>query len=123
MPLDRRRRALAAALVLLVTLVAMEALAIITILPHVKDDLGGIAWYAWVISAFQLAQIAGIPVTGRLLDRTNPNRMFIAISAAGAFRTDDAGKTWTPINRGLRSQYVPDPDAERLQGQGVCRRL
>jgi hypothetical protein len=38
--------------------------------------------------------------------------MFIAISAAGAFRTDDAGKTWTPINRGLRSQYVPDPDAE-----------
>src|SRR4029078_11189963 len=47
-----------------------------------------------------------------LLDRTNPHRMFIAISAAGAFRTDDAGKTWTPINRGLRSQYVPDPDAE-----------
>src|SRR3954467_3874341 len=36
-----------------------------------------------------------------LLDRTNPNRMFIAISAAGAFRTDDAGQTWTPINRGL----------------------
>lgn len=47
-----------------------------------------------------------------LLDHTNPNRMFIAISSAGAFRTDDAGKTWTPINRGLRSQYIPDPDAE-----------
>src|SRR3954471_8393065 len=43
-----------------------------------------------------------------LVDRTNPNRMFIAISSAGAFRTDDAGKTWTPINRGLRSQYIPD---------------
>ena len=47
-----------------------------------------------------------------LLDPTNPNRMFIAISAAGAFRTDDGGKTWRPINRGLRSQYIPDPDAE-----------
>jgi hypothetical protein len=47
-----------------------------------------------------------------LLDRTNPNRMFIAISAAGAFRTDDGGKNWKPINRGLRSQYIPDPDAE-----------
>jgi MFS family permease len=85
MPLDRRRRALAAALVFLVTLVAMEALAVITILPHVKDDLGGLAWYAWVISAFQLAQIAGIPVTGRLLDRTNPAvPLIIGIVAFGS---------------------------------------
>ena len=47
-----------------------------------------------------------------LLDPTNPERIFIAISAAGAFRTDDAGKTWRPINRGLHSQYIPDPNAE-----------
>src|SRR3989454_2503153 len=47
-----------------------------------------------------------------LLDPGNPQRMFIAISAAGAFRTDDGGKTWRPINRGLHSQYIPDPDAE-----------
>src|SRR5438874_7668931 len=47
-----------------------------------------------------------------LLDPKNPQRMFIAISAAGAFRTDDAGKTWQPINRGLRSQHIPDPDAD-----------
>ena len=45
-------------------------------------------------------------------DRKNPNRIYIAISAAGAFRTDDAGKTWRPINRGLKSQYIPDPEAE-----------
>ncbi|MGC1688005.1 MAG: hypothetical protein WA734_20415 [Candidatus Acidiferrales bacterium] len=45
-------------------------------------------------------------------DPSNLDRMFIAISAAGAFRTDDAGKTWRPINRGLRSQYIPDPEAE-----------
>lgn len=47
-----------------------------------------------------------------LIDPSNPQRIFIAISAAGAFRTDDAGKTWKPINQGLRSQYIPDPAAE-----------
>lgn len=39
-------------------------------------------------------------------------RMYIAISAAGAFRTDDHGETWQPINRGLRSEFMPDPTAE-----------
>jgi photosystem II stability/assembly factor-like uncharacterized protein len=47
-----------------------------------------------------------------LLDPANPERIFTAISAAGAFRTDDSGKTWRPINRGLQSQYIPDPNAE-----------
>jgi photosystem II stability/assembly factor-like uncharacterized protein len=47
-----------------------------------------------------------------LIDPTNHDRMFIAISAAGAFRTEDGGKTWQPINRGLRSQSIPDQDAE-----------
>jgi photosystem II stability/assembly factor-like uncharacterized protein len=47
-----------------------------------------------------------------ILDPKNPQRMWIAISAAGAFRTDDGGKSWKPINRGLRSQYIPDQDAE-----------
>ncbi|RZU41286.1 WD40/YVTN/BNR-like repeat-containing protein [Edaphobacter modestus] len=47
-----------------------------------------------------------------LLDPTNPQRIFIAISAAGAFRTDDGGQTWKPINRGLRSEHIPDPTAE-----------
>ncbi|HVH60208.1 MAG TPA: hypothetical protein VM709_07730, partial [Candidatus Sulfotelmatobacter sp.] len=45
-------------------------------------------------------------------DPSNPERMVIAISAAGAFRTDDGGKTWKPINQGLHSQYIPDPTAE-----------
>ena len=47
-----------------------------------------------------------------LLDPNNPERIYIAISAAGAFRTDDGGKSWKPINRGLKSQYMPDPTAE-----------
>jgi hypothetical protein len=47
-----------------------------------------------------------------LLDPTNKKRMFVAVSAAGAFRSNDAGGTWKPINRGLHSEYIPDPNAE-----------
>lgn len=47
-----------------------------------------------------------------LLDPTNPRRIYIAISSAGAFRSDDGGDTWKPINRGLKSKYLPDPNAE-----------
>jgi len=47
-----------------------------------------------------------------VLDPTNRDRIFCAISAAGAFRSDDGGDTWTPINQGLHSEYIPDPTAE-----------
>jgi hypothetical protein len=47
-----------------------------------------------------------------ILDPTNKDRIITAISSAGSFRSDDSGKTWTPINHGLRSSYIPDPDAE-----------
>ena len=45
------------------------------------------------------------------IDPKNANTMYVAISAAGAFKSEDAGATWRPINRGLRSQHIPDPDA------------
>jgi hypothetical protein len=47
-----------------------------------------------------------------ILDPADENRMYVAISAAGAFRTDDGGASWLPINRGLRSGQIPDEDAE-----------
>jgi BNR/Asp-box repeat len=47
-----------------------------------------------------------------LLDPSDRQRIYIAISAAGVFRTDDAGTTWRPVNCGLRSQFLPDPTAE-----------
>ncbi|HZZ72974.1 MAG TPA: sialidase family protein [Pirellulales bacterium] len=47
-----------------------------------------------------------------LLDPMHAGRIYIAISAAGAFRSDDGGQTWRPINRGLYSKYIPDPNAE-----------
>jgi photosystem II stability/assembly factor-like uncharacterized protein len=47
-----------------------------------------------------------------ILDPADANRVFVAISAAGAFRTDDGGATWKAINQGLRSEHIPDPTAE-----------
>ena len=47
-----------------------------------------------------------------ILDPENPKRIYIAISAAGAFRSDDGGASWKAINQGLRSQHIPDPTAE-----------
>lgn len=47
-----------------------------------------------------------------LLDPADPQRIFVAISAAGVFRTLDGGATWHPVNRGLQSEFLPEPDAE-----------
>jgi len=54
----------------------------------------------------------GLCLHSIILDPTNPDRIFVAISAAGAFRSDDGGVSWTPINKGLVSDFMPDPDAE-----------
>jgi photosystem II stability/assembly factor-like uncharacterized protein len=54
----------------------------------------------------------GLCLHSVILDPTDPKRIYIAISAAGAFRTDDGGATWKPINKGLNSQYIPNPEAE-----------
>ena len=71
-------------------------------LPGLRDQRGS----EWQPGA------GGLGLHTILLDPANPQRIYIAISAAGAFRTDDGGATWKPINRGLRSKYIPDPDAE-----------
>ena len=71
-------------------------------LPSLRSQQGA----AWMPGA------GGMGLHTILIDPTNQNRMYIAISAAGAFRTDDGGKNWKPINKGLKSQYIPDPTAE-----------
>jgi len=47
-----------------------------------------------------------------VIDPNNPKRIYVAISAAGTFRTEDGGKSWTPVNQGLVSNYIPNPTAE-----------
>ena len=82
-----------------------------------KSTDGGKNWKE--MSSLRLAEgskwmpgAGGMGLHTILIDPTNPRRIFIAISSAGAFRTDDGGETWKPINRGLHSQYIPDPDAK-----------
>jgi MFS family permease len=71
------RRTLTVGLVLTVTLVAFEALAVITILPTIKDDLGGLRLYGWVTSAFFLGTMVGIVVAGGEADRHGPARPYV----------------------------------------------
>ncbi len=54
----------------------------------------------------------GLCVHTVLLDPQDPGRIFVAVSAAGVFCSDDGGDSWRPANRGLRSDYIPDPEAE-----------
>lgn len=66
---DAGRRELTVGLVLTITLVAFEAMAVATIMPDVEDDLGGLGLYGWVFSGFSLASLVGIVIAGQLVDR------------------------------------------------------
>src|SRR5262245_17475294 len=66
---DRDRRALTLGLVLTVTLVGFEALAVSTALPRIQQELHGLALYGWVSAAYLLGQLVGIPAAGLLADR------------------------------------------------------
>jgi photosystem II stability/assembly factor-like uncharacterized protein len=72
-------------------------------LPGLRTHPSGPAW---------MPGAGGMCLHTILLDPARPSRMFVAISAAGTFRSDDAGATWRPINKGLRSAQIPDPTAE-----------
>ncbi len=83
-----------------------------------KSTDGGVSWrelpglraakgHLWAPGA------GGMCLHTIIQDPTNAQRIYTAISAAGAFRTDDGGTTWKPINRGLKSNWeIPDPDAD-----------
>src|SRR3954451_4993124 len=75
---DRSQRALKVGLVSVVTLVAFESLAVITILPDIEADLGGIAWYGWVTTAFFLGTMIGIVFAGEQADRRGAGPPYVA---------------------------------------------
>jgi len=72
-------------------------------LPALREHSSGASWQPGA---------GGMCLHTIVLDPANAGRMYVAISAAGAFRTDDGGTTWRPINRGLHSEQLPDPTAE-----------
>src|ERR1700685_725361 len=72
------RRALTLGLVLTITFIASEALAIVTVMPVVARDLHGLALYGWVFSGFMLASLVGIVAAGRDADRHGPARPYVA---------------------------------------------
>jgi MFS family permease len=72
------RRALTAGLVLTITFIASEALAVVTVMPLVARDLGGLDLYGWVFSAFMLGSVVGIVVAGREADRRGPAGPYVA---------------------------------------------
>jgi hypothetical protein len=72
-------------------------------LPGLRNHPSGASWQPGA---------GGLCLHTILIDPTDEARMYAAISAAGVFRTDDAGQTWAPANKGLRSQGIPDQDAE-----------
>jgi MFS family permease len=79
-------RALTTGLVLTTTFIAAEALAVLTIMPRVARDLGGLSLYGWVFSAFMLASLVGAVAAGRDADRVGPARPFLlglGVFAAG----------------------------------------
>lgn len=73
---DPARRPLLVGLVLTITLVAFESLSVITVLPVVAKDLGGLHLYGWVTSAFFLGTLIGLVVAGELTDRHGPAAPF-----------------------------------------------
>jgi MFS family permease len=72
------RRALTLGLVMTVTIIASEALSVVTVMPIVARDLHGLRLYGWVFSAFMLASLVGIVAAGRQADRRGPAQPYIA---------------------------------------------
>lgn len=72
-------------------------------LPGLRSHESGASWQPGA---------GGLCLHTIVLDPNDPKRMFVAISAAGVFRTDDTGNTWRPMNQGLRSESIPNPTAE-----------
>ncbi|MBX3048142.1 MAG: exo-alpha-sialidase [Anaerolineales bacterium] len=72
-------------------------------LANLRDHESGSQW---------MPGAGGLCLHTILIDPTNPKRLYVAISAAGAFRSDDGGASWKPITKGLQSNFLPQPDAE-----------
>lgn len=108
------RRGLTVGVLLIITLVAFEALATATVMPAAEEDLGGLRLYAWAFSGFLLASIPGIMVAGRESDRVGPARPFIIglmLFATGLVIAGLAPAMWALVGgrvvQGLGAGFIP----------------
>ena len=108
------RRPLTIGLVMMITVAAFEALATATVMPAVRDDLGGTALYGWAFSAFLLASLVGITFAGEQADRHGPARPFAAglvLFAAGLLVAGLAPEMWILVVgravQGLGAGVIP----------------
>ena len=108
------RRALTLGLVLTVTFIASEALAVVTVMPLVARDLKGLELYGWVFASFQLASLVGIVVAGRDADRHGPARPYVAglvLFSAGLLVAGLAPSMWVLVGgrclQGLGAGAIP----------------
>ena len=108
------RRPLTAGLVMMITVAAFEALATATVMPAVKDDLGGVALYGWAFSAFLLASLVGITFAGDQADRHGPARPFglgLILFATGLLVAGFAPEMWILVVgraiQGLGAGVIP----------------
>lgn len=111
---DAEHRALTVGVILMITLVAFEALATATVMPAAEDDLGGLGLYAWSFSAFLLAGVVGIAVAGGEADRLGPARPFafgLALFAVGLAVAGLAPAMWVLVIgraiQGFGGGFVP----------------
>lgn len=96
--LDPGHRSLTIGLVLAVTLVAFEALAVATIMPEARDDLGGLRFYAWAFSGFLLASLVSITWAGAECDRRGPARpITVALLFFAVGLTIAGAAPWMPV--------------------------
>ncbi|MEZ5144331.1 MAG: MFS transporter [Acidimicrobiales bacterium] len=108
------RRLLTAGLILLVTLVASESLAIATVMPLVEQDLGDLALYGWVFSGFFLGNLVGIVAAGRAADRVRPDvplvaglALFVAGLAIGGAAPSMAALVAGRVVQGIGAGAIP----------------
>jgi MFS family permease len=107
-------RALTVGLILTITVVASESLAVITVMPLVARDLGGLRLYGWASGGFMLSSVIGVVVGGRENDRRGPAGPFAAglvlfgVGLAGAGLAPSMGVlVLGRVLQGLGSGVVP----------------
>jgi MFS family permease len=116
-------RSLTVGVVMMVTVVAFQAMGVGTALPAVARDLGGLSAYGWAFSGFLLASIVGMVAAGQIADASGPVRPFtLAVLAfAGGSVLASAASSWGMLIAGRALQGLGDGASIALVYVSVAR--